>query len=261
MKVAVMGAAGRMGGAVIRVLAETEGLDLVAAIDRSGEGDAGLRSGVGALGVDFDADVRAVDGADVVIDFSLPDAAEALFVQCAESRTPVVTGTTNLGDRAEAALQTLQALTPVVQAPNFSQGVTLLFDLAARAAELAGPAFDAEIVEMHHRHKVDAPSGTAKRLAEVVAEAKALGDDPFVHGRSGHTGARTDGEVGVMTLRGGDVVGEHTLLLASAGERLELTHRATDRTIFARGAVRAARWVVSQPPGRYDMRDVMGLRA
>jgi len=259
VKVAVMGAAGRMGGAVIRVLAETEGLDLVAAVDRSGDGDAGLRSGVGTLGVDFTDDVRAVDGADVVIDFSLPDAAEALFVQCAESRTSVVTGTTNLSVNAQASLDRLAALVPVVQAPNFSQGVTLLFDLAARAAELAGPAFDAEIVEMHHRHKVDAPSGTAKRLAEVVAEAKALGTDPFVHGRSGHTGARTTGEVGVMTLRGGDVVGEHTLYLATAGERLELTHRATDRTIFARGAVRAARWVVGQSPGRYDMRDVMGL--
>jgi len=259
MKVAVMGAAGRMGGAVIRVLAESDGLDLLAAIDRSGEGDAGLHAGVGSLGVAFTEDVRAIDGSEVVIDFSLPEAAEALFVQCAESKTPVVTGTTNLSDEANAALERLAKRVPVVQAPNFSQGVTLLFDLAARAAKLAGPAFDAEIVEMHHRYKVDAPSGTAKRLAEVVAEAKELGSDPFVHGRSGHTGARTDSEVGVMTLRGGDVVGEHTLFLAGAGERLELTHRATDRTIFARGAVRAARWVTGQAPGRYDMKAVMGL--
>ena len=258
MKVAVMGAGGRMGGAVIRVLVESPDLELVAAIDR-GEGDAGEKAGVGKLGIDFTSDVSAVASADVVIDFSLPDAAEDLFAACASSKTPVVTGTTNLSAGAQAALDALAATVPVVQAPNFSQGVTLLFDLAARAAELAGPAFDAEIVEMHHRHKVDAPSGTAKRLAEVVAEAKALGADPFVHGRSGHTGARTDGEVGVMTLRGGDVVGEHTLFLATAGERLELTHRATDRTIFARGAVRAARWVVSQPAGRYDMKSVMGL--
>ncbi len=258
MKVAVMGAGGRMGGAVIRVLHESPDLELVAAIDRA-EGDAGEKAGVGKLGVEFTTDVSAVAAADVVIDFSLPEGAEALFQQCLASKTPVVTGTTNLSTEAQAALDALAETVPVVAAPNFSQGVTLLFDLAARAAELAGPAFDAEIVEMHHRHKVDAPSGTAKRLAEVVADAKALGDDPFVHGRSGHTGARTDGEVGVMTLRGGDVVGEHTLYLATAGERLELTHRATDRTIFARGAVRAARWVVGQSPGRYDMRDVMGL--
>jgi 4-hydroxy-tetrahydrodipicolinate reductase len=259
MKVAVMGAAGRMGGAVIRVLAESDDLELVAAIDRSGEGDAGLKAGAGELGVAFTDDVSAVSAADVVIDFSLPEAATALFEACLEAQISVVSGTTNLSADAEALLQELAEEVPVVQAPNFSQGVTLLFDLAARAAKLAGPAFDAEIVEMHHRHKVDAPSGTAKRLAEVVAEAKELGDDPFVHGRSGHTGARTDGEVGVMTLRGGDVVGEHTLFLAAAGERLELTHRATDRTIFARGAVRAARWVTGQAPGRYDMKSVMGL--
>ena len=259
MKVAVMGASGRMGRAVIRVVAEAEDAELVAAIDRSGEGDAGELAGVGRLGVPLSADPNEVAAADVVIDFSLPDAAQALYEACAGSKTPVVSGTTGLTESATAALKALSAEVPVVHAPNFSQGVTLLFDLAARAAKLAGPAFDAEIVEMHHRHKVDAPSGTAVRLADVVAEAKGLGEDPFVHGRSGHVGARTDGEVGVMTLRGGDVVGEHTLILATAGERLELIHRATDRSIFARGAFRAAQWIQGKAPGLYAMTDVMGL--
>jgi 4-hydroxy-tetrahydrodipicolinate reductase len=171
-----------------------------------------------------------------------------------------VIGTTGLDERAEAAIDALAARAPVVVAPNMSPGVTLFFHLAARAAELLGPDYDAEIVEMHHRRKVDAPSGTAVRLGEVVARAK--GFDPeraVVHGRSGQVGARPREEVGVMTLRGGDVIGDHTLVLAGEGERLELTHRASSRDIFARGAVRAARWVVGQPPGRYDMADVMGI--
>ena len=148
---------------------------------------------------------------------------------------------------------------PIVYAPNYSQGVNALYFLAASAAKLLGPAFDAEIVEIHHRHKIDAPSGTAERLAEVVAEAKKLDSGAANHGRSGTVGARPDEEIGVMAVRGGDIVGEHTLYLVGEGERIELTHRATDRTIFARGAVRAAHWVVGRSAGLYDMSDVMGI--
>jgi 4-hydroxy-tetrahydrodipicolinate reductase len=150
---------------------------------------------------------------------------------------------------------------PVVATPNFSAGVHVLMDLAARAVRLLGPEYDIEVVEMHHKRKVDSPSGTALRLAEVVARAREL--DParaLVHGRSGQVGARRADEIGVMALRGGDVFGDHTLVLAGEGERLELTHRSNGRPIWARGAVRAAHWVVGKPAGRYDMTDVLGTR-
>lgn len=262
---AVHGAAGRMGRAIINVIRDDEGAELVSAIDREGSDavgvDAGVLAGGPALGVKVSSDLAAaLDGADILIDFSLPVASAALFGLCAERKLPTVTGTTGLDAEGEAALSRLAAVAPVVAAPNFSQGVTALFHLAAEAAKLMGPAFDAEVVEMHHRKKVDAPSGTAVRLADVVAEAKgwSIGEVEN-HGRSGQVGARPDAEVGVMTLRGGDVVGEHTLFLVGMGERIELTHRATDRGIFARGAVRAGHWVVSREPGRYDMTDVMGI--
>ena len=172
----------------------------------------------------------------------------------------MVIGTTGLDASTRAALERAAERVPIVFAPNYSQGVNALYFLAARATELLGPDFDAEILEIHHRHKVDSPSGTAVRLGEVVAQAKQLDPERVVtHGRSGQVGARPLDEVGVMALRGGDVVGEHTLYLVGEGERVELTHRATDRTIFARGAVRAARWVVSRPAGLYDMTDVMGI--
>jgi len=172
----------------------------------------------------------------------------------------MVIGTTGLDSDTRAALERAAERVPIVFAPNYSQGVNALYFLAARAAELLGPGFDAEIVEIHHKRKVDSPSGTAVRLSEVVAAAKRLDPERAVtHGRSGHVGARPLEEVGVMALRGGDVVGEHTLYLVGEGERIELTHRATDRSIFARGAVRAAHWVVGRPAGLYDMADVMGI--
>ena len=257
-RIGVLGAAGRMGRSIAQVAGEA-GVEVVAAVDR-GESvgrDLGELAGVGKLGVEVSPELDALEAAQVIIDFSLPAAAGELFAKAASWGRPVVTGTTGLDAAAMEALEALTKAAPVVAAPNFSQGVTLLFHLAAEAARRLGPGFDAEIVEMHHRRKVDAPSGTAVRLGEVVAEAKGL--DTTLHGRSGHVGARTDDEIAVLALRGGDVVGEHTLFLAGMGERLELTHRATDRQIFARGAVRAAGWVLGQGPGRYDMTHVMGL--
>lgn len=259
------GAAGRMGRSILGVLLDHPDARAVAAVEQEGSEligqDAGVVSGGAPMGVTVSSDLEsALQDCDVIIDFSSPEGTERLTKRCAELGRPAVIGTTGLTDAGEAAVTALAERMPVMQAPNFSQGVTLLFHLAELAAERLGDDFDAEIVEMHHRHKVDAPSGTALRLAEGVARAKGL--DPrrdLVRERNGQVGPRSTEEVGVMTLRGGDVVGEHTLVLAGPGERLELAHRATDRSIFARGAVRAAVWLVSQKPGRYDMADVMGI--
>jgi 4-hydroxy-tetrahydrodipicolinate reductase len=265
VKVAMHGAGGRMGRSILGVLGGHAEAHAVAAVERAGSAilgqDAGVLAGGAPTGLTVGDDVAAaVAASDVVIDFSGPEATERLARACVDARRAAVVGTTGLGQGARDALDALAKVAPVVVAPNFSQGVTLLFHLAELAAARLGPAFDAEVVEMHHRHKVDAPSGTALRLAEGVARAKGLDpDQALVQARSGQVGARTDGEVGVMTLRGGDVVGEHTLVLAGAGERVELTHRATDRAIFARGAVRAAVWAAAQAPGRYDMTHVMGV--
>lgn len=257
IRVAIHGAGGRMGRELIRAAADLPGLTLTQLVDHVGHPGQGQPwpspSDPLSLGeaVDFEA-------CDVVVDFSLPGPAGALYLAAAAARCPVVTGTTGLEADHAASLTRLSEVAPIVAAPNFSQGVTLLNELVRLAAEKAGPSFDAEIVELHHRRKVDAPSGTAVRLAQIVTEAKSI--ETTLHGRSGQVGARTDGEVAVLAVRGGDVVGEHTVYLFGEGERLELTHRATDRGIFARGALRAAAWVVGREPGRYDMMDVMGLR-
>ena len=262
-RIAIHGAAGRMGRSIARVLAEDPKGEVTAAVDRGpavGQ-DLGLLAGLSPSGLVVSEDLDAAFGAaDVVIDFSLPAATRAVMEAAGRAGVPVVCGTTGLDPEAHASLDALAAKQPVVFAPNYSQGVTLLFHLAARAAELLGEGFDAEIVEMHHRLKVDSPSGTAMKLAEVVAEAKGLAvAEHAVYGREGQVGARPNDEIAVLALRGGDVVGEHTLYLQGMGERLELTHRATDRQIFARGAVRAAHWVKGRAPGVYDMFDVMGV--
>ena len=264
LKVAIHGAAGRMGQSIASVIQSDSAATLVAAMDRPdseliGRDLSSLTGGDGT-GTTITADIEEfLANVEVVIDFSIAAATEKLLPMCASQQIPLVVGTTGLDDSARAAIARAAERLPVVFAPNYSQGVNALYFLAARATELMGPAFDAEVVEIHHRHKVDSPSGTAVRLAEVVTEAKKLEPTAVTHGRSGQVGARPDHEVGVLALRGGDVVGEHTLLLVGQGERLELTHRATDRSIFARGAVRAAHWVVSRPAGLYDMADVMGI--
>lgn len=265
VQVAIHGAAGRMGQSIAAVLNEDLEATLVAAMDRDGSEligqDMGALSGAAPSGVFVTSDVEEFLGnVEVVIDFSVAAATAKLLPICAGQHIPMVIGTTGLDATTRAGLERAAERVPIVFAPNYSQGVNALYFLAARATELLGPEFDAEIVEIHHRHKVDSPSGTAVRLGEVVAEAKQLDPERAVtHGRSGQVGARPLEEVGVLALRGGDVVGEHTLYLVGEGERIELTHRATDRSIFARGAVRAARWVVGQPAGLYDMADVMGI--
>jgi 4-hydroxy-tetrahydrodipicolinate reductase len=269
-RVALHGAGGRMGRAVVAALAETPGLELVAAFGAASDSargrDVGELAGIGALGVPLgvldDAALRApTPPADVVIDFSSPEGVVRLAARCAEAGVALVSGTTGLSSSHEEAFERLATRAPVVHAPNMSVGVAVLFHLAEVATRLLGPAFDAEIVELHHRLKIDAPSGTAVRLAERVAHARGLEpSSAVVHGRSGQVGPRPNAEIGVMTLRGGSVVGEHTLVLAGPSERVELVHRAQDRSIFAHGALRAARWVLGRPPARYGMDDVLGLR-
>lgn len=200
-------------------------------------------------------------GADVVIDFTAPAASVQNARVCAERGVGLVVGTTGLSPAQRAELGAAARRIPVVLAPNMSVGVNVLFRLVSEAARVLGSAYEVEIVEMHHRMKRDAPSGTALRLAEVAAGA--LGLDPrsaSVYQRQGDTGARRTGTIGVQALRGGDVVGDHTVYFLADGERLELTHRATSRDNFARGAVRAARFIAGRKPGLYDMQDVLGFR-
>jgi 4-hydroxy-tetrahydrodipicolinate reductase len=264
-RIAIHGIAGRMGRAIVSALETDDDADVVSGIERPGgpyEGaDLGAMMTGSPNGIWITSDLAVgLAHANVVIDFSTSDATVKLLEAAAKQKVAVVIGTTGLDDRAFAALAAVQAVAPVVIAPNMSVGVNVLFHLAARAAEILGPSFDAEIVEMHHRNKVDAPSGTAVRLGEVVARAKAL--DPktaIVHGRSGQVGRRPEHEIGVMTLRGGSVIGDHTLVLAGPLERVEITHRAESRDIFAQGAIRAAKWAVGKRPGRYDMADVLGI--
>lgn len=265
--IAVHGATGRMGRSVLAVVLADPQAQLVAAIEREGHAalgsDAGLLAGRSdasgvAVGADLDG---ALERSQVVIDFSAPEATRALLARCTQRRVAAVVGTTGMDAATKQALQALAAVAPVVYAPNFSVGVNVLWALCERAVQLCGDEFDLELIEMHHGRKVDSPSGTAVKLLEVVARARGL--DPAsdaVHGRAGLVGARRRSEIGVHALRGGDVVGDHTLVMAGPGERLELTHRAHGREIFARGAVRAAHWVAGRGPGLYDMSDVLGLK-
>lgn len=236
----IIGAAGRMGQALQSNAGELK-LTVAAALDQGGDLAAGIAQG------------------DVVIDFSFHTATSEVIEHCVAHQKALVIGTTGHPSAAKAELTAKAVGIPVVWAGNYSVGVNLLYALTRRAAAVLGPEYNAEVTEIHHRFKQDAPSGTAARLLEIILAERKLTDDALRHGRNGITGERRDDEVGIHSLRGGDVVGEHTALFAGMGERLELTHRATDRGIFARGALRAAQWVVTQPAGLYDMQHVLGL--
>lgn len=211
--------------------------------------------------IDVGQDLASViDAVDAVIDFSAPSATRRVIEIAVGARKPLVIGTTGHAAAERDALRKLAAGTTTVWSGNFSMGVNLLFHLVDRAARTLPPEYVAEIVEMHHRFKKDAPSGTAARLAEIVLAARGLGPEALVHGREGLTGERPVAQVGMHALRGGDVVGDHTVMFAAAGERVELVHKASDRVIFARGALHAAAWATRQPPGVYDMQDVLGLK-
>lgn len=261
--VVIVGARGRMGQTLVREVVGSDNLTLAGAVTKPGEPGVGedIGSLVAGRAVGVELQDRLVPPRNaVVVDFSLPEATEANLQACLEHRAPLVLGTTGLSADVQGKLQSAAREIPIVFAANFSVGVTVLTRLAAMAAAALGSEWDAEIVELHHRYKRDAPSGTALRVGRAVAEATGRDPDRVVRlERSGETGPREPGEIGIMTLRGGDAVGEHTLMFVGASERVELTHRALDRAIFARGALRAARWVLEREPGLYDMPDVLGL--
>jgi len=261
VKLALHGATGRMGLAITRLAQPAEDLQIVGAVCSSvdpGQGkDVGELAGIGTLGVVATADLGAgLLGADVVIDFSTASAVPGLLAVAARERLAVVCGTTNLDAAGRQALDKAAESVPVLWAANTSLGVQVLAELVEHALRRLGPDYDAEIVEIHHRRKVDSPSGTARRLAE--AAKKVRGEMKELHGRDGEVGARTPDEIAVLGVRGGDVVGEHTVYLLGPGERIELTHRATNRDLFAHGALRAARFIHQRKPGLYSMADVVG---
>jgi 4-hydroxy-tetrahydrodipicolinate reductase len=242
LRVALIGAAGRMGRAVCAAAEQRQEVTIAAGVD---------------VGETIEP---AVAASEVVIDFSHSDATERNCAVCARMRKPLVIGTTGQSAEQLRAIQLAAAEIPIVLAANFSVGVNVLFWLTRQAAELLGREFDLEIVEAHHRLKKDAPSGTAKRLAEILCEVRRLDYEEHVaHGREGMLGERAADEIGVHAIRGGDVVGDHTVIFAGRGERLELTHKASSRETFAAGALRAAQWIVGKPAGRYSMEDVLGL--
>lgn len=258
--IAVAGAAGRMGRSVLEQVLTASDLRLMGALEAPRHPELGSDAGslIGRpTGVRLTADaVKALSGAKVVVDFSMPEATAVVLRAAATAGVACVVGTTGLTDDGRAALEEAVKLVPVVAAPNMSAGVQVLGHLLAEALRLLGPEFDVEIVETHHSKKTDAPSGTALRLAEIAQ--RGIENATLQHGRSGR-GARAPGEIGLHAVRGGDVVGDHVVTLAGPGERIELVHRATSREVFASGALRAARWVVGKPAGRYSMGDVLGL--
>lgn len=265
IRAVVAGTFGRMGTAIIGVIDSTPGIELIGALEREGHPGLGqelLRPGTpGAKPVQVTSRFDELPSdVNVLIDFTAPEATLRNLETCAETGICAVIGTTGFTGEQKEALTMFAGRTPTVFAPNMSVGVNMLFKLAATAAAALGDDYDVEIIEAHHRMKKDAPSGTALRLAEVVAEALDRDlEKQAVYARQGMIGERTTEEIGIQTVRAGDIVGEHTLLLAGPGERIELTHRAHSRDNFALGAVRAAMWVADKEPGLYGMADVLGL--
>jgi 4-hydroxy-tetrahydrodipicolinate reductase len=265
LRIGVMGAGGRMGGAIVRQVAATQGCAVVAACEAAGHPmigrDAGEVAGIEANGVKIGSDAEALFRAcEAVVEFTSPAASLAHAAHAAAARRIHVIGTTGLEPADEAALRAAAKSATLVYAPNMSLAVNILFALTRQVARMLDDEFDVEIVEMHHKHKVDAPSGTALGLGRAAAAGRGVefaGHARLV--REGQIGARKRGEIGFATLRGGDVVGDHSVIFAADGERLELAHKASSRQIFARGAVRAALWAKGKPPGLYSMADVLGL--
>jgi len=261
--IAIPGAAGRMGQALVRACVENPHLDLGTVSEHPASPalgrDAGEVAGIDAIGLEIDSRL-APEHFDVLIDFTRPAAALAHLELCVSAEKSMVIGTTGFSVEEKAMIARAAKRIPLVMAPNMSVGVNLCFKLLALAAEVLGDGVDIEIVEAHHRHKVDAPSGTAIGMGEVIA--RTLGrelDSCAVYGREGITGERKRSTIGFSTIRGGDIVGDHTVLFAGDGERIEITHKASSRATFANGAMRAALWLADKPAGLYTMQDVLGL--
>ena len=268
IRVMIVGAAGRMGRMLVRHVTEDPDLVCAGATEVPSSPfigtDAGVTAGVGAIGVPIRPSIEEAlqGGADAVIDFSTPEATMAAAPKVAAAGASLVIGTTGLTDADRRGLADLAANgRRIVLAPNMSVGINLLFSLCAKVAPLLGDDYDIEVVEMHHNRKKDAPSGTAVRLGEILAESTGRSyEADTVHGRVGLVGARTKREIGMHAIRGGDVVGDHTVIFAADGERVELTHKASSRETFAKGALRAVKFLATAQPGLYDMQDVLGLR-
>ncbi len=265
-RIAIAGANGRMGKILIEAVALAEDATLTVATVREGSSllgvDAGELAGIGKLGVKTTTDlVNSVNDFDVLIDFTLPAATLANVAVCAAAGKGIVIGTTGFSPEQKTKLLAHQAHIPLCLASNFSTGVNLCFKLLDIAARVLGDEVDIEVYEAHHRHKLDAPSGTALSMGEVLAKATGRNlDDVAVYGREGQTGARDRKTIGFATVRGGDIVGDHTVSFLADGERVEITHKATSRMAFGRGAVRAAEWLTTQSPGLFDMQDVLQLK-
>ena len=267
IRIGVTGAAGRMGRTLIETVHAAEGLALTAAIEQPDSSllgaDAGELAGLGKLGVELVGNVASVaSDFDLLIDFTVPDATLANVAACAAAGKKMVIGTTGFTAQQQAEIDTAAQSIAICKASNFSTGVNLCFKLLEMAAAVTGDDYDVEIYEAHHRHKIDAPSGTALSMGQVVADT--LGRDlskVAVYGREGQTGARESDTIGFATVRAGDVVGDHTVTFAADGERIEISHKASSRMSFSRGAVRAASWLAGKAPGLYDMQDVLDLKS
>jgi 4-hydroxy-tetrahydrodipicolinate reductase len=265
MKIGIVGCAGRMGRMLMAATLDTKGTELAGGTEVQGSPhlgtDLGTLAGLQPIGQSVGVDAKALFAAsDVVIDFTRPAATVAHVHIAAETGTNMVIGTTGLAEADMKNLKEAGQKVAIVQAGNMSLGVNLLLGLVRQAAKALGPEYDIEVVEMHHRHKVDAPSGTALMLGRAAAEGRAVDHrESAVMSREGHTGERPRGAIGYATLRGGDVIGDHSLIFAGPGERIELSHKSTSRDLFARGAIKAALWTQGRAPGLYNMRDVLGL--
>ena len=262
LKIAVTGVTGRMGSALVRTVRDDSKLQLVGGTERKGHAavglDVGLAAHLGALEAPVVDDLKKLlTGCDAVIDFTSPEASVEHAAACAKAGVALVVGSTGFSDEAKREIGRFALSIPVVMSPNMSVGVNLMIEVAAELARRLGEGFEIDVLEAHHRNKKDAPSGTALRLAEEFARSTGRTPDDFRQSRVGQVGERPRKEIGIQALRGGDVVGEHTVYFFGEGERIELTHRASSRDQFARGAVRAAKWAIGKPPGLYGMSEVL----
>ena len=265
INIGVIGAGGRMGRMLIEAVQDNPQTSLSAAIEREGSSligtDAGEVAAIERLNIKIVDDlVSVIDDIDVLIDFSLPDATEQNMQTCAEHKVAMVIGTTGFNEQQEQVLTEASKHIPIVYAGNYSTGVNLSLKLLGMAAKAFGNEADVEVIEAHHKHKIDAPSGTAYMMAQAVAEARGQNlKEVAVYGREGQTGAREAGSIGIHAIRGGEIIGDHTVMFIADGEVVEITHRARARMTFAAGAVRATTWVIQQKAGQYNMQDVLGL--